>query len=66
MNRKWYNEGRYERECQEWCDRQWPNSDPDLQSGGYDTVRAITESGIHIRVRCYTTHPGYYGTFTLT
>jgi hypothetical protein len=53
----WWNAGRYEYECRAF-DKCQQEQDPAL-------TRALTESGIEVRVRLYCTRPVYYGTFSL-
>ena len=53
---RWWRD--YETECAEWDAAFRHVSDP-------QSIRALTEDGIEVRVRLYTTQPMYFGTIEI-
>ncbi len=48
---RWWNAGRYERECAAEPAYRWPT----------DTIRAVTEGGLEIRVKLHIQFPMHVG-----
>lgn len=51
VTRQWWNDGRYERECQAEQLYVWPT----------ETIRAVTENGLELRVKLHIQFPMHCG-----